>query len=147
MYSNLHRISIALLFCLLLVGCIGRTSTSGKIVYMGVRESWLGRLFGYSTKIHVINTNGSGDANAVAPRGLGFEPKWSRDGKWVVFSTKEVNRSYAESVIYIMRSDGNQKVQVINHGCIDPTKKRGISTSCDNSASAPSWSPDGSHIA
>ena len=132
---------------MLLTGCFGRTSTSGKIVYLGVKESWLDGLFGYSSDIHVINTDGSGDTNSVVPRGLGFEPKWSPDGQWIVFSTKEVNRPNVQAVLYIMRSDGSQKVQVTNDGCIDPAQRGGVSMSCDSSATAPSWSSDGSHIA
>jgi Tol biopolymer transport system component len=142
-----YRVPIALLSCLLLLGCVGGTVSIEKVAYMGVTEGWLSRFFGYSTKIEVINTDGSGHVNAVLPRALGFEPEWSPDGKWVVFSTEDVNRPYSDPVLHIMRSDGSHNVQVTNHGCVVPTKERGISTSCDTGATAPSWSPDGTHIA
>ena len=87
---------------------------------------------------YVVSTNGGGGVKVSLPWeltslpwALGNEPEWSPDGKWIIYSTQfQVMRS-EDSTIYLMRSDGSQKIAVIHNkwGSYDP-----------------SWSPDGTHI-
>lgn len=78
---------------------------------------------------YVIAADGSGGTFASLPSGLGREPTWSPNGRWVVF----VNQAQDNGVrIHIMRSDGTSHIEYQPHqrGNRDPT-----------------WSPDGTHIA
>lgn len=84
-------------------------------------------------EIFVMNADGSG-LKQLTPRRFDifefsqFSPEWSPDGKWIVFTSRRYGGC---ENIWIMDSDGDNKVQVSRDGC----------------HRNPTWSPEGDKIA
>ena len=82
--------------------------------------------------IYVIGSDG---ANLRQLTDKGESPSWSPDGRYIVFESfrDDNNNIYDDNdEIYVMRSDGTNLRKLTNHSSGD---------------GAPSWSPDGRHIA
>ncbi len=111
---------------MLLTSCTGTPKSSQPVI---VIRSFRGdfSLGGF----YAVHPDGS-PAKGFPRSLLGDEPQWSKDGKWVVFST--YNRLFAlnTSQIIFMRSSGRDRIAL--------TDKEGDSRS-------PAWSPDGRSIA
>jgi Tol biopolymer transport system component len=108
----------------LLAGCGNFFKAHQPVIVMSTFDgdfSW-GRLY-------AIHTDGS-HASGI-PGGLGDDPQWSKDGKWVVFSKDNFFEVNATQII-LMRANGSHRIPL--------TDKKGDSRS-------PSWSPDGHAIA
>jgi Tol biopolymer transport system component len=65
------------------------------------------------------------------PRGIGDCPEWSKDGKWIAFSTLYSGNLY-DSDIFLMRSSGGKSIQV---------------TEAKSGVYAATWSPESKRIA
>jgi TolB protein len=81
-------------------------------------------------EIFVMNPDGSDPVNRTnAPERVDFAPAWSPDGRWIAYTSREVDQS--ETDILRMNADGSQQVNLTGHAADDRW---------------PSWSPDGQWI-
>jgi Tol biopolymer transport system component len=83
-----------------------------------------------TTKIYVMNADGSHPVNVTGPTGVAFAPWWSPDGTKILFATAR-GASALDSQIYVMNADGSHQRALTNlDGVIDRH---------------PSWQPIGPH--
>lgn len=83
----------------------------------------------YGGDLYVIKTDGSN----LVDLGKGERPAWSSDSKYIAYGiTKDDGQQFTSSEIYKVKSDGSDKVQLINN--------------TDIIAMNPCWSPDSKKI-
>jgi Tol biopolymer transport system component len=73
-------------------------------------------------EIYVMNADGSGQIRLTNQAGHDYQPAWSPDGQWIVFTSERTGNLE----IYIMNANGSGVIQLTNHPAQD---------------SDPAWSP------
>lgn len=113
--------------CLVLIACTNQVSDTNDFLVLGVIRTVLNLPDTYT-----IDANGAGAIEIQLPATLNSDPEWSPDRKWIISSTQYQVKSPKDSEIYLMRSDGSQRILVAHHagGSFHPT-----------------WSPDSKQIA
>lgn len=116
-----------MLLALLLVACAPTTSPGDALLLHVARRGFLGLVFDHS--VYAVRADGSGGALSFnLPSGLGLEPRWSPDRRWIAF----VNERPGNVALHIVRSDGSRRLEYQ----ADPMGK-----------DDPTWSPDSTRIA
>jgi Tol biopolymer transport system component len=105
---------------LIVLGLAALASGQPHQIYYG--DSRAGQI-----SLFVANADGSGERPLLEPSGADYDPAWSPDGQWILF-TSERNGS---ADLYRIKPDGTQLEQLTDHQAYD-----------DQAA----WSPDGKRI-
>jgi len=77
--------------------------------------------------VYLVNADGSGLTTGNLPPNLDHDPRWSSDEEWIAFDNEALGRSS----IYLMRSDGRDRRQILSFQDVQ----------------SPTWSPDSMSIA
>ena len=101
---GLTLVILSLTVVLALKGCTQKEDGSGNVIILKTFRDTFPRYFFAPHYVYVVAVP-NGGFTAKIPRGLGDEPRWSKDGKWIVFSTIWVD-DLEDSEIYMMRSEG-----------------------------------------
>lgn len=99
--------------------------SNGKIAFLSTQSP------GESSRIHVINPDGSGEADissSLPPRFDDFYASWSPDGTKLAFVTTRDSVGYE---LYTMSADGSDVQRITNNHLVEVS---------------PSWSPDGKQL-
>lgn len=112
-------------------------SPDGKrILFVRIRRD-IATVDGFQAEaIEVMNSDGSG-VRQLSPWGVAEHPKWSPDGKWIVFDENtffpDQKRPSVISSIFRIRSDGTKLEVVFDGNNFDDVRK-------------PAFSPDGTEL-
>ncbi len=131
------------------------------------------RIGPYETALYVSNADGSGERPLLKSAGLDYNPAWSRDGEWIVFTSERDG----SADLYRVRPDGTGLERLTDHPAYDDqaafspdgkqivfvttraggttdlwildvgTRKARPLTSGPGGDFRPAWSPDGKWIA
>ena len=118
--ASLLVLSVGLVVALAVPASATFPGGNGKIAYSGRKQ------------IHVIDPDGSGDAQLTFGEKPSRSPAWSPDGSKIAFI-----RGNKPSSLFIMNADGTDKTLI----------QRRISKHRYYFFSSPAWSPDGTQIA
>ncbi len=119
---------------LLLAACHNDRSTAPEPPLTDPRGLILTATIAYPAEIHVMRSDGSGLRQLTSDSANDLDPRWSPDGRIIVFSRAErpIPHSTGWADIYVMNPDGSGK-RLLYHGI--------------GEAFQPAFSPDGSRIA
>jgi Tol biopolymer transport system component len=118
--------SIGVSLCIITSACASRLNNQ-HLIAANIRE---GTVFFVDFKLEAIGTDGLGEVSYDFPNELGYQPKWSPDGKWIVTSMGGRGAGRNADLLFV-RSDGSYRYQLVtsNQDEVDP-----------------SWSPDGKWV-